>query len=111
MEHANSRGLIIVASVGNDPTGSPVYPAAYGSVIGVGALNPNGKPWEKSNYGDFVTLYAPGFASLPIGYRGDAGIYEGTSISAAFVANILANYLMRNPGATLNEILSALRNH
>jgi len=111
LKHANSKGLIIVASVGNDPTGNPVYPAAYGSVIGVGALSPNGKSWEKSNYGDFVTLYAPGFATLPIGHKGDPGAYAGTSISAAFVANGIANYLMRNPGATLKEIFSALRDH
>ena len=42
-EYASSKGLIIVASAGNEPTGTPVYPAAYPSVIGVGALAPHGK--------------------------------------------------------------------
>ncbi|MBW1863186.1 MAG: S8/S53 family peptidase [Deltaproteobacteria bacterium] len=97
--YASSRGLIIVASAGNDPTGKPVYPAAYSSVIGVGALNPDGKPWKRSNYGDFVMLYAPGFATLPVGYMGDPGTYAGTSISTAFVANIISNYLSQNPNA------------
>lgn len=111
LDYASSKGLIIVASAGNEPTGKPVYPAAYRSVIGVGALGPDGKSWEKSNYGDFVMLYAPGFASFPVGYKGDPGAYAGTSISAAFVANVIANYLSQNPKATRQEILNALSGH
>ncbi len=111
LDYASSKGLIIVASAGNEPTGKPVYPAAYRSVIGVGALGPDSKPWERSNYGDFVMLYAPGFASFPVGYKGDPGSYAGTSISAAFAANIIANYLSRNPEATMQEVFNALSAH
>jgi thermitase len=106
---ASAKGLIIVASAGNEPTGEPEYPAAYAAVIGVGALAPDGKAWEKSNRGDFVALYEPGFASLPVGYKGDPGIYAGTSISAAFAANQIAGVLSKNPKATKQEILEALR--
>ena len=109
LELADSKGLIIVGSVGNEPTGEPHYPAAYAAVIGVGALAPDGKAWEKSNRGDFVDLYAPGFASLPVGYKGDPGIYAGTSISTAFTANLIASVLSKNPKATKQEILDALR--
>ena len=109
LELADSKGLIIVASAGNEPTGEPHYPAAYASVIGVGALGPDGKAWEKSNRGDFVDLYAPGFATLPVGYKGDPGIYAGTSISTAFTANLIAGILSKNPKATKQEILEALR--
>ncbi len=109
LELAGSKGLIIVGSAGNEPTGEPQYPAAYPEVIGVGALAPNGKAWERSNRGDFVDVYAPGFASLPVGYMGDPGIYAGTSISAAFTANLIAGMLSKNPKATKQEILEALR--
>jgi thermitase len=108
MDYADSKGLIIVASAGNEPTGKPVYPAAYPSVIGVGAIGRDGKPWDSSNYGDFVTLYAPGFASLPVGYKGDPGLYAGTSISAAFVANLVAEVLSRNPEASRQDVIKAL---
>ncbi len=108
-ELADSKGLIIVASAGNEPTGEPRYPAAYAAVIGVGALAPDGKEWERSNRGDFVDLYAPGFAALPVGYKGDPGVYAGTSISAAFTANLIAGILSENPKATKQEILEALR--
>jgi hypothetical protein len=104
LAYATEKGLIVVASAGNEPTGRPVYPAAYPSVIGVGALEPHGKTWENSNYGNFVALYAPGFANLPVGHKGDPGMYAGTSISAAFVANTIAAYLSENPAATLQEI-------
>lgn len=109
LDYASSKGLFIVASAGNEPTGHPVYPAAYGSVIGVGVLGPDGKSWVKSNYGDFVSVYAPGFASFPIGYKGGPGMYAGSSISAAFAANIIANYLSQHPNATLQEILKDLK--
>ena len=108
MDYASSKGLMVVASAGNEPTGKPVYPAAYSSVIGVGAIGKEGKPWESSNYGDFVTLYAPGFATFPVGYKGDPGVYAGTSISAAFVANLIADILSRNPAATKQEIMKVL---
>jgi len=106
--YARSKDLIIVASAGNQPTGKPVYPAAYTSVVGVGALGPDGKTWKRSNYGYFVTLNAPGFATLPVGYKGDPGAYAGTSICTAFVANIISNYLSGNPKATMENVFSAL---
>jgi len=109
LDRARSKGIIVVASAGNEPTGKPVYPAAYPSVIGVGALSPDGKPWEKSNYGEFVMLSAPGFAALPVGYKGEPGVYAGTSVSAAFVAGRIASYMTRNPGATIEEVLNALK--
>jgi len=108
-EYANSKGLIVVASAGNEPTGTPVYPAAYPSVIGVGALGPHGKKtWNNSNYGSFVALYAPGFANMPVGHNGDPGIYAGTSISAAYVANTIATFLSQNPSASTQEVLEFL---
>jgi len=110
--YARSRDVTILASAGNAPTGRPVYPAAYPVVIGVGALAPNGETWDKSNFGDSVTLYAPGFATFPVGYKGDPGGYAGTSIAAAFAANQIAAYLSRNPEATpqdIHDMLMSLR--
>ena len=77
----------------------------------MGALGADGKSWENSNYGDFVTLYAPGFATLPVGYKGDPGAYAGTSISAAYAANLIADYLSEHPEATTREVLEALGQH
>jgi hypothetical protein len=98
---ARDRGAVVVAAVGNDNTGQPVYPAAFEGVVGVGALNPDGTPWPRSNQGDFVTLLAPGFASLPVGSQGEPpGAYAGTSIAAAYTAGRLAWEMSRNPAAS-----------
>lgn len=106
---AQASGMIIVAAAGNEATGIPVYPAAYPSVIGIGALDHKGKRWEKSNYGEFVNIYAPGIANLPIGYNGPPGIYAGTSISTAYTAYLISRYLSKHPGASLKEIFDNLK--
>ena len=99
MNYAVSKGLVVVAAAGNSPTGTPVYPAAYEPVIAVSALAPDGNTWDQSNYGDFVDLSAPGFASLPVGSKGEPGTYAGTSISTAYLAGKLAAFLREHPDA------------
>ena len=108
--YAESKGLLVVAAAGNQPTGQPEYPAAYPGVIGVSAVGANNLPWDQSNYGDFVSVSAPGFASFPVGYEGPPGAYAGTSISSAYVARNLALYLAQNPGATATSARQALLN-
>ena len=105
IDYAAAKGLILVAAAGNVPTGKPVYPAAYENVIGVGALTPDGEPWTQSNYGDFVALYAPGLADLPVGYQGDPGTYAGTSIATAYTAHLVAAILDKIPDADMETIL------
>lgn len=106
MQQADNAGVIVLAAAGNEPTGIPVYPAAYDTVIGVGALGVDGKPWEKSNYGDFVSIYGPGMAFFLSDSEGYGGTqqYAGTSISTAYVAGSLSTFLGDNPGASKEEI-------
>lgn len=108
MQKAIRNGLILVAAAGNEPTGQSVYPAAYPHVLAVGGVLADGQPWNRSNHGDFVDLSAPATALFPIGHNGPAGRYIGTSISSAVVANALAQYLNRHPGATAATATAAL---
>lgn len=108
MAYASGKGMILVAAAGNSPTGEPVYPAAYEGVIGVGALDADGAAWNQSNYGDFVSVTAPGMANLPVGYNGDAGLYAGTSIATAYTARRIAAILNQNPDADRQTILDLL---
>jgi hypothetical protein len=106
---ARDRGAVVVAAVGNENTGKPIYPAAYETVVGVGALTPDGTPWPHSNQGDFVALLAPGFAAFPVGSQGEqAGAYAGTSIATAHTAGRLAVEMSRNPEAPAAEIIEKL---
>ena len=108
IQYASDKGLILVAAAGNSPTGVPVYPAAFENVIGVGALLPDGAVWEDSNHGDFVSVYAPGIAEMPVGHDGAPGIYAGTSISAAYIAHRIAAILQEQPGADTAAIITEL---
>lgn len=108
MQYAQSRGLVVVASAGNSPTGKPVYPAAYPGVISVSALNSDGTPWDQSNYGNSVSIAAPGMASFPVGHEGPPGGYAGTSIASAYVSRNLALYMGNNPNATASQAKQAL---
>ena len=105
---AQNDGIIVVASAGNVPTGTPVYPSAYPNVVSVAALNADGTPWQSSNYGPTVTVSAPGTAEFPVGHDGPPGSYAGTSIASAYVSRALAEYLTQNPTATPQQAVSAL---
>lgn len=80
MNYAAQNGMTLFAAAGNEPTGTPIYPAGYDSVIAVGGLNPDGTRWEQSNYGDFVEVYAPAQAVF------EGKPYAGTSIASPYTA-------------------------
>ena len=80
MHFAVQNGMTLYAAAGNEPTGMPVYPAAYDSVIAVGGLNPDGSQWKNSNYGEFVEHYEPALAN----FNGQS--FAGTSIASPYAA-------------------------
>ena len=108
LNYAMSKGLVVVAAAGNEPTGQPVYPAAYPGVIAVSALQADGTRWPQSNYGEMVDVSAPGTATFPVGHDGPPGSYAGTSIATAYVASQLAQYFAVHPTATREQAIAAL---
>lgn len=80
MEFASQNGMTLYAAAGNQPTGTPIYPAGYKSVVAVGGLNPDGSRWQNSNYGDFVDTYQPALANF------NNQSYAGTSIASPYAA-------------------------
>lgn len=109
IQYAQSKGLVVVASAGNSPTGQPVYPASYPGVVSVSAVDTSGEVWDQSNYGNGVTVAAPGIATFPVGHEGPPGAYVGTSISSAYVSRELALYFTANPKATAQDARNALQ--
>lgn len=98
MNYAASQGSLIFAAVGNEPSGQPMYPAAYPSVIGIAASD--GLEYAGySNQGDFVDLVAPG----------SAGGSQGTSIATAYISHIAAKYQRIHPAASAQDVYTALK--
>ena len=90
MDYAAQKGMKLYAAAGNEPTGEPIFPAGYDSVIAVGGLAPDGSDWKDSNFGDFVEKKEPAFAEF-------AGkMYRGTSISCPVAAHQAAEKASSN---------------
>lgn len=72
---AYQKGITIVAASGNDGTPSVGYPAALPEAIAVGAIGPDMKRAEFSQFGPELAIVAPGVdvtSSVPLGSGRDA---------------------------------------
>lgn len=88
---AQRRGLILVAAVGNDgPAAPPLYPAAYSQVIGVTAVNAQGRVLPEAGRGDQVDYAAPGADLAAAGQAGSFVTVRGTSFAAPLVGALIA---------------------
>ena len=83
LEYANSKGVIIVSSVGNDGEEKKFYPAAYDSVTGVGAVGKNGDICSFSQFNDTVFVTAPGEALYSLGTSKSDSYVTGSGTSFA----------------------------
>jgi subtilisin family serine protease len=94
IKHATRKGVICIASAGNEGQETLVYPAAYGNVIGVGAVNQQSQMSSFSNHGsDIVSLAAPGEALITTYPGNHYAAAWGTSFSSALVAGTTADLL------------------
>ena len=114
IDYAASKGVILVASTGNDYDQSIRYPAAFGNVIGVGSVNESGAWSEFSNYNSSVYVVAPGEQVIgPYVSEGEVSteyIYQlnGTSFAAPHVSGLAAIAKSINPGITPVEFAKLL---
>lgn len=100
VSEATERGLICIASAGNEGLRTLSYPAAYSNVIGVAATDLNDKLSPFTNYGDaLVSLAAPGEALVTPFPGGQYAVGWGSSYSAPVVAGAAALLRRMNSGA------------
>jgi subtilisin family serine protease len=90
MDRLDQLGVIVVAAVGNEGTDAPRYPAAYPSVIGVGAVDRQGAPYVRGNRGAAVEVLAPGVEIVSSVPGNGFAFGDGTSLAAAHVSGVLA---------------------
>ena len=110
--YAEEKGVLVVASVGNDyaTDGEFVYyPAAYETVLAVGSVNKERKEISDfSQRGDWVDIYARGEEITIKTLSGNTRESEGTSYSAAIVTARAARLLQKNPYLTPTQLREKL---
>ncbi|HTU79147.1 MAG TPA: S8 family serine peptidase [Solirubrobacteraceae bacterium] len=102
VERATNYGVAVVAAAGNDDGGGVEYPAAYPSVLSVGATDTQGGGFcSFSNRGEGLRLLAPGCdldGADPATGEPDYNYWQGTSEASAIAAAALDALDSYQPG-------------
>ena len=110
--NAISKGVIIVASAGNDSSDDNLtHLGRFSGVVGVSAINSDGTFASYSSWGDGVVTAAFGgpYTTYDLS-TGEPTTVNGTSVSAALVAGMMALARQKWPDATANQLLQVLVN-
>lgn len=114
VKYALSKGKLIFAGVGNDgdSTNEVMYPAATPGVVGVGAVDREGKATAESQHGTQVDLSAPGAEIVTACSTGKTGLCtsHGTSDATALASASAALIWSAHPEWTNNQVLRVLMN-
>jgi len=108
VDYAWNKGALIFASAMNESTSAPYYPAACTHVVAVSASDNNDKLATFSNFGNWVTLAAPGTNILTTMNGGGYGYWNGTSFASPIAAGVAALVLAVNPKLTNQQLLTVL---
>ncbi len=111
VEAAEHAGVIIVAATGNDGAAKVSFPAAFDSVIAVGAVDANAAKATFSNWGPELDVVAPGVAvlsSVPVGSGRASLVQVGmNSLESVNSASFVGSPDVRDP-MTNNLVFAGL---
>jgi len=111
VDYAWNRGLVVVAAAGNNATSAGFYPAALNNVVAVSATDGNDNLASFSNFGNWITVAAPGTYIQTTNNGGGYGNWQGTSFSAPQVAALAALIIAKNPALDNNQVVNLLKNN
>jgi hypothetical protein len=107
--YAVSRGVLVIAAMGNDGTSSPSYPAAYPNVVAVGAVDQSDRKAAFSQTGAHIDVVAPGVGIRSTDWDNGYSNKNGTSMATPHVAGVAALVKSCKMSLTAAEIAQILR--
>ena len=122
VREVNRLGAVLVAAGGNAGQGQGfILPARERGVVAVHAVDRQARAWKDNTFvsqaqiaagSGYPVIAAPGVDNQADGwfkgYGWSAGVYSGTSESAAIVSGLLALVKSRYPDATANQLIQQL---
>ena len=108
VEYAESKGVTVVSVTGNGGGTDLYYPAAYETVIGVGAVDRTGNLYTRSNRNESAWLAAPGVEVTAPSRDGGYQSSTGTSFAAPLVSGAAAVLLSADPSLRPAELRALL---
>lgn len=104
-----NAGLVPVVSAGNQNFDAcQISPASSPRAFVVGSVNQNDFRTNNSNFGECVSIFAPGGLITTEGVNGKPSTRTGTSFSAPHATGAIALYLSKYPTAKPAEVIGEI---
>lgn len=113
VKNSIASGVTYVIAAGNSNADAcKSSPARVPEAITIGATDRSDARPSWSNWGSCVDFFAPGVDIASTWHTGDtaSNTISGTSMASPHVAGVASQYLQNNPGATPQQVRSALYN-
>lgn len=107
ISYAEQKDVLIISAVGNDgENGKPYYPAAYDTVLAVGACDRDGNRASFSQ--DGAQVLAPGDGIMLASRNGVAYGVKGTSFATGYISAYAAKILAKEPTLTAKDLYNKI---
>jgi subtilisin family serine protease len=110
LNEIDDAGALVVASAGNNDDSSPHFPAASDDVLAVASVEADYKKSSYSNYGEYVSVVAPGTGIRSTYYTGGYATWSGTSFSTPFITAEAALLLSKKPTLSASHLQDLISN-
>ncbi len=108
VNYAWNKGAVLVAAAGNSSSSTPNYPAAYTNVLGVSATSSSDLFLSSSDFGNWISVSAPGCGIYTTLNNGGYGGSCGTSVAAPVVSGVAGLVISANPGLSNAQVNSII---